>query len=39
MKRLDLTNPDEARWYCDNFEVPGKANLEDQIERLKDGKA
>ncbi len=25
--KLDLTDPLDARWYCENFEIPGKGKI------------
>lgn len=27
MKELDLRKPEDCRWYCDNFEVPGQGKV------------
>ncbi len=27
MKEIDLRKPEDCRWYCDNFEVPGKGKV------------
>lgn len=27
IKEIDLTKPEDCRWYCHNFEVPGKGKL------------
>lgn len=27
MKSLDLRKPEDCRWYCANFEVPGKGKV------------
>lgn len=27
MKSLDLRKPEDCRWYCDNFNVPGRGKV------------
>jgi hypothetical protein len=27
MKELDLRKPEDCRWYCHNFEVPGQGKV------------
>jgi hypothetical protein len=27
LKSLDLRKPDDCRWYCNNFEIPGRGKL------------
>lgn len=28
LKVLDLTNPKDCRWFCVNYEIPGKGKIE-----------